>query len=129
VRASDLYELLNTADSGEALREALAPAMPGYRRGLAEGGRPAPILVEPDEAVLVVARSHLASLCEAFLAAHIDAVELGYVATALERVPDFRFVSEEVEECAFLLSTASERGTTSAEAIKAVLRHLREHAA
>jgi hypothetical protein len=125
VQARDLYQLLSTPDDGGALREAIAPAMPAYRRGLAEGGRSAPVVVECDGALLVIAAPHLTTLCEAFLAERIDEAELGYLATALDRAPDFRFVSVKVEEIAFLLSS----GTASSEAVNAILRILREHAA
>jgi hypothetical protein len=129
VRARDLYKLLGTQASGSAIRDAIAPAMPAYRRALAERDRSAPIVVECDGALLVLAASHIATLCEAFLAEELDAEELEYVATALERASDFHFVSQEVEECTFFLSSSEANGPASSETVGAVLRVLREHVA
>lgn len=125
MQARHLYQLLSTPDDGEALREAIAPAMPAYRRGLAEHGQSASVAVECDGALLVIAVPHLVTLCEAYLAKQLDEVELGYLARALELAPDFQFVTEEIGEFAFLLAN----GTPSAEAVGAVLRLLRERAA
>jgi len=125
MRARDLYQLLGTPDSGEALRKAIAPAMPEYRRGLTESGGPAQVAIESDGTLLTIAATHLVTLCEGFLAGHLDAVELGYIASALEAVPDFHFVSRKIEDITFLLS----KGTASTEAVTAVLRVLREHTA
>lgn len=125
MQARHLYELLDTAGNGKALREAIAPAMPAYRRGLAEGGQPTPVDVQCDGALLVIAVPHLVTLCEAYLAKQLDEVELGYLARALELAPDFQFVTEEIGEFAFLLAN----GTPSTEAVGAVLRLLRERAA
>ncbi len=95
--------------------------MPAYRQGLAEPGQPAPVAVDCDGALLIVAAEHLATLCDAFLNGHLDAVELGYLATALELAPDFQFVSERIEDITSLLSG----GTANPEAVTAVLRVLR----
>lgn len=80
--------------------------------------------MECDGALLVIAAPHLTTLCEAYLAEQLDEVELGYIATALDNAPDFRFVSHEIGEFAFLLST----GTPNPAAVNAVLRLLRERA-
>ncbi len=125
MKARDLYQHLSTPNNGEALREAIAEAIPAYRSRLAELGRSAPLDIECDGALLVIAAPHLTRLCEAYLARHLDAVELSYIATALDLAPDFRFVSDMIEEFAFLLSS----GTPNVEAVTAVLRLLREHAA
>lgn len=125
MKARDLYEKLSASDPSTALREAIAPAMPAYRYGLAERGRVAPVVIESDGALLVIANEHLANLCEIFMAGHLDAVELGYVATALELAPDFQFVSGQIEDIAGLLA----EGTATSENVAAVLRVLREHAA
>jgi hypothetical protein len=127
VKARDLYQLLSTSQSGAALREMIAPAIPDYRQGLIDRELARPVDVECDGALLVIAASHLSTLCEAFLEEQLDGVEIAYIATALEVTPDFRFVSKEVEECAFLLSRA--HTNVGPEAISALLRVLREHAA
>jgi hypothetical protein len=59
----------------------------------------------------------------------IDEIELGYIATALELAPDFQFVSKEIEECAFFLSTPEANGPPLPEIVPAVIRALREHVA
>jgi hypothetical protein len=125
VKARQLYELLETAEGGQALRKAVAPGLPAYREGLSEGNRAAPIDVESDGSLLVIAAPHLVNLCEAYLAKQIDEVELAYIATAFDRAADFRFITEMSEEFAFLLSS----GNANTEAVNAVLRLLREHAA
>jgi hypothetical protein len=127
VKARDLYQLLSTSQSGAALREMIAPAIPDYRQGLIDRELARPVDVECDGALLVIAASHLSTLCEAFLDEQLDGVEIAYIATALEVTPDFRFVSKEVEECTFLLSRA--HTNVGPEAISALLRVLREHAA
>jgi hypothetical protein len=59
----------------------------------------------------------------------IGEIELSYIATALDLASDFQFVSKEVEECAFFLSTPEADGPPLPEIVSAVLRALREHAA
>jgi hypothetical protein len=123
--ARDLYQLLGTSGSGPALREAIAPAMPAYRRGIAEKGRSCPVVVDSDGSLLVIATSHLIVLCEAFLDEQIDEVEVGYLATALELTPDFTFVSDDVEDItSFLTPEAS--GPITMDSVTKVLRILRE---
>ena len=125
MKSRDLYQLLESPGPSEALREAIAPALPAYRDAIAEQGRSAPVAIDCDGALLVVAAEHLATLCEAFLAGHLDAFELGYLARALERAPDFTFVSDRLEDITGLLAD----GTAHKDAVVAVLRYLREHAA
>ena len=125
MKARSLYRLLDSPDDGTALRKAIASAMPAYRAGRAENVRSAPVVVECDGSLLVIAAVHLVTLCEAYLAKQLDELELTYVATALERAPDFQFVTDEIGEFAYILSS----GTPSTEAVTAVLRLLRERAA
>ena len=127
--ARDLYELLSGQKSTAGLRAAVAPAMPEYRRGLAERGRSCPVAINSDGSLLVVAASHLERLCNAFLNEEIDEIELSYIATALELAPDFQFVSKEIEECAFFLSSPEANGLPLPEIVPVVIRALREHAA
>ena len=127
--ARDLYELLSAQESTAGLRAAVAPAMPEYRSALAERGRSCPVFVASDGSLLVVATSHLERLCTSFLNGEIDEIELRYIATALEFASDFQFLSKEVEECAFFLSTPAADGPPFPEIVSAVLRALREHAA
>ena len=127
--ARDLYELLSAQESTAGLRAAVAPAMPEYRSGLAERGRSCPVFVASDGSLLVVAASHLQRLCTAFLNGEIGEIELRYIATALEFASDFQFVSKEVEECAFFLSSSEAGGPPIPEIVSAVLRALREHVA
>jgi hypothetical protein len=103
--------------------------MPAYRRGLAERGRVCPVEVASDGSLLVVSRPHLEKLCLAYLSGDIDEVELSYVATALELTTDFQFVTKELEECAFFLSSPELNGEPLSKVVPAVLRALREHAA
>jgi hypothetical protein len=129
VLARDLYELLGARELTAGLRAAIAPAMPEYRRGLAERGRSCPVFIISDGSLLVLAASHIERLCIAFLNGEIDESELSYIATALELAGDFQFVSREIEECAFFLSTPEANGPPLQELVPAVLRALREHAA
>lgn len=129
MKARDIYKLLGAKDSGAALRTGIAPAMPAYRIALEQDEPVRPISVESDGSLLVIAASHLACLCEAFLQKELDVAELGYIATALDRAPDFQFVSKEVEECAYLLSSSEAHGPPSNEAVTAIHRLLRERAA
>jgi hypothetical protein len=101
--------------------------MSEYRYGLAEKGRSCPVVIRSDGSLLVVAASHLEALCEAFLDEQIDAVELDYLASALELAPDFQFVSEEIEDFTSFLSSQVANGPTTTETVTAVLRALREH--
>ncbi len=127
--ARDLYELLSAQESTAGLRAAVAPAMPEYRSGLAERGRSCPVFVASDGSLLVVAASHLQRLCTAFLNGEIGEIELRYIATALDFAPDFRFISKEIEECAFFLSSPEADGPPLHKVVSAVLRALREHVA
>jgi hypothetical protein len=129
VLARELYELLSAPESTVGLRAAVAPAMPEYRLGVAERGRSCPVLITSDGSLLVLAASHVESLCTAFLNGEIDEVELRYIASALELAADFQFVSKEIEECAFFLSTPEANGPRLPDIVTAVLRALREHAA
>jgi hypothetical protein len=129
VLARDLYELLNAQKSTAGLRAAIAPAMPEYRRDLAERGRSCPVFITSDGSLLVLAASHLERVCTAFSNGEIDEVELSYIVTAFELATDFQFVSKEIEECAFFLSTTEANGPPLPEIVAAVLRALREHAA
>jgi hypothetical protein len=122
----DLYQLLSDPGNGAALREAIAEAMPAYRLGLAEEGRSCSVAVESDGSLLVIAASHLVVLCEAFLDEQIDAVELDYLATALELAPDFQFISEDVEDITSFLSSQEANGPVTTEVVTKILRILRE---
>jgi len=124
--ARDLYQLLSDPGNGAALREAIAEAMPAYRHGLAEKGRSCPVAVQSDGSLLVISASHLVALCEAFLDEQIDAVELDYLATALELAPDFQFVSEDVEDITSFLSSQEANGPATTEVVTKILRILRE---
>ncbi len=127
--ARDLYELLSEPESTAGLRAATAPVMPEYRLGLAERGRPYPAFITSDGSLLVLAASHLKNLCTAFMNGEIDEAELRYIATALDLATDFQFVSKEIEECAFFLSSAETNGPPLPKIVPAVLRALREHVA
>jgi hypothetical protein len=129
VLARDLYELLSAQESTVGLRAAVAPAMPEYRRGLAERGRSCPVFITSDGSLLILAASHLERLCTAFLNGEIDEIELSYIATAFELASDFQFVSKEIEDCAFFLSTPEANGPPLPKIVPAVLRALREHTA
>ncbi len=129
MRARDLYQLLDISGNGQALREAIAPAMPAYRLGLAEGGNSCPVVVDCDGSLLVIAASHLVVLCEAFLDEQIDEVELGYLASALEQASDFRFVSGDVEDITSFLSSKEVAGSGTTELVSKILRILRERTA
>jgi hypothetical protein len=126
--ARDLHELLCAQESTARLRAAVAPAMPEHRRGLAERGRSCPVSITSDGSLLVVAAGHLERLCTAFLNEEIDEIELRYIVTALDLAPDFQFVSKEVEECAFFLSSPDANGPPLPQIVPAVIRALREHA-
>ena len=63
------------------------------------------------------------------MADELDLVEFSYIVNALELAPDFRFVSEEIEECAFFLANSEAGGAADRDTIAGVLRILREHAA
>ena len=128
MKTSKIYELLGTQGSGATLKKGISAAMPAYRQALETGEAVRPIDVISDGALLVIAASHLACLCDAFLKNFLDVEELGYVATALDRAPDFKFVTKEVEECAFLLSSSDQHGPPSHEAVTAIYRLLRERA-
>ena len=127
--ARDLYQLLGAQELTAGLRAAIAPAMPEYRRSLAEHGRSCPVFITSDGSLLVLAASHLDRLCTAFLNGEIDENELSYIVTAFELAADFQFVSKEIEECAFFLSAPEANGPPLPEIVPAVLRALREHAA
>jgi hypothetical protein len=122
MRTKDLYKLLGSPSKGASIREAIAPAVAAHERGEAE---PDPSEGEESErALLPVAMIHLVNLCEAFLAEHLNSAELDYIATTLERVPDFHFVSGTVEEANHFLTRKP-----NPEQVTAILRVLREHAA
>lgn len=127
--ARDLYELLGAQGSTAGLRAAIAPAMPEYRRGLAECDRSCPAFITSDGSLLVLAASHLSRLCTAFLNGEIDESELSYIAAAFDLATDFQFISKQIEECAFFLSTPEANGPPLQKIVPAVLRALREHAA
>ncbi len=129
VLARDLYELLGAQESTAGLRAAVAPVMPEYRTALAERGRPYPAFINSDGSLLVIAASHLERLCTAFLNQEVDESELRFIATALDLAPDFQFISKEIEECAFFLSTPEANGPPLPEIVSAVLRALRERSA
>ena len=127
--ARDLYELLGAQESTAGLRAAIAPAVPEYLRGLAERDRSCPVVITSDGSLLVLAASHLTRLCTAFLNGEIDENELSYIVAAFELATDFQFISKEIEECAFFLSTPEANGPPMQKVVPAVLRALREHAA
>ncbi|HIG72493.1 MAG TPA: hypothetical protein EYG08_03520 [Myxococcales bacterium] len=127
--ARDLYEFLGAQESTTELRAAIAPAMPEYRRGLAERDPSSPAFITSDGSLLVLAASHLKRLCTAFLKGEIDESEISYIATVFDLTPDFQFISKEIEECAFFLSASEANGPPLQKVVPAVLRALREHAA
>jgi hypothetical protein len=124
VQARDLYQLLGSPGKGASLREVIAPAVAAHEREKTEGGRSDPEAGGSDGALLPVAMIHLVNLCEAFLAEDLNSVELDYIATTLERSPDFHFVTGTVEEANHFLTREP-----SPDQVTAILRVLREHAA
>lgn len=124
MRSSELFEILDSAEEVGALRQAIAPAMPAFRAGLAVRGGSAPIEIETEGREFRIAEIHVRKLCEEYLAGRLDETELSYVATALELSPDFVMASEGIEEAISLLSDPVANGPLSREVAETLLRSL-----
>lgn len=123
LKSSELFEILNSGEELGALRNAISPAMPAYRAGLAVRGRTARIFIETEGKEFSIAEVHVQTVCEEYLAGRLDEEEVTYVMTALELCPDFRFVSEAIEEAVSLLSDSVANGPLSREIVETILRH------
>jgi hypothetical protein len=124
MRSSELFEILDSGEELGALSEAIAPAMVDFRAGLSTQGGVAPIQVETEGQEFTITSAHIQRICEEFLAGRLDETEVIYVSTALELSPDFKIVSEGVEEALSLLSDPVANGPLSREVVEALLRSL-----
>jgi hypothetical protein len=126
MRSSELHALLDRPDDIGGLRTAISSAMPAFRRGLAERGRSAPIVVESEGANLLVTEAHVAHLCEQFLTGDLDEAELEYVASALDLCPDFRCASSAVESAVFSLADPVANGPITRDSVRELLQSMPE---
>jgi hypothetical protein len=124
VRSSELFELLESDEESGGIRQLLAADMPEFRAGLERRGSVAPVRLRTEGIDLPISEPHVRRICEEYLAGRLDEQEVEYVATALELCPDFRMVSEAVEELVFRLSSPAANGPLSREVVEAILRSL-----
>ncbi len=125
MRSSELHSLLDRSEDAGGLRAAISSAMPAYRRGLAELGRSAPVVLESEGITLLVSEANIVHLCQQFLVGQLDEVELEYVASAIVLCSDFRCASEVVESAVFLLSDSVVNGPTTSESVRELLQAIK----
>jgi hypothetical protein len=123
MKSSELYYLLKSPDSGITLKSAIQDAMPGYRRGLAEGGRLAPIQVQSDGISHDISKEHIVNLCKIYLAGHIDEAEFEYVANCLELSEDFQY-NDFISDILFRLSSPEINGALSPDEVRNILANM-----
>jgi hypothetical protein len=105
--ASSLLALLESGDVAR-LRAAIAEPLRAFGRGLAEPGRSAPIELATTGESMVVTLKHVTSLLTAHIEHKLSALELRYLANALDISPDARYDSEAVCQAVSGLSSDEE---------------------
>ena len=128
MRSSELVAIIEASNDLEALRAAIAPAMPAFRRGLAERGRSAPILIGTEGKTITIQEEHVAQVCREYLEGHLDASEFAYVMTALELCPDFVMASEGVAAAVSVLSESPVADPTLRTRVGTILHSLQSTA-
>jgi hypothetical protein len=124
MRSSELLNLLESGEEMGALRAAIGPSMPDFRAGISLRGASAPVRLETEGKELPVTELHIRRICEEYLAERLDEEEVAYLATAIELCPDFKLVSEVVEETVSVLSDPVANGPLSRALVERLLGSL-----
>jgi hypothetical protein len=122
VRSSELFALLESGEEVGAIRQLIAADMPAFRAGLGGRGGVAPVRIQTEGVDLPITETHVRAICEEYLAGRLDEQEVEYVATAIELCPDFRMVTEAVEDWVSVLSESA--SNVSREVVESILRSL-----
>ena len=96
--SSELNTILASSDNGLILKQAIQAGIPAFRRGLAERGRSAPVLLKDEGFQFVLTRQQLSNLCSWYLDGQLDSVELEYCANLLELSEDFEIEMRLLDE-------------------------------
>jgi hypothetical protein len=102
VTLSALLGLLER-DAIADVRSAIAAPLQAFRRGLAERGRSAPVVLDREAKSPAVHPSHVRALLEAYVAGKLESVELYYLANVLT-LSDADFADTSTREISFLLA-------------------------
>jgi len=98
MKSSELVRCLDVDGGIPKLKQKMAVSIKEFSYGLRVKGGSAPISLAIENKEVLVEVIHVKSLCKAYLDGTIDAMELEYVASALDICPDFKFVTDNLRE-------------------------------
>jgi hypothetical protein len=127
LKSSELNNLLSASENGAKIKEAIQSAIPSFRRGLSETGRPAPIDLQDEGQNYPITKYELQNLCNWYLNNVLDEIELEYIASALELSEDFEYEVNIAEEL-FLLATPEINEPITNELVNNMLKRLQRAA-
>ena len=108
----------------QQLRSEIAVPLESYSRGLKERGRSSPIVLTEMGTPAVVREVHVENLIKAYLSGELSAIELDYLANALDLSEDADYATKAVREAVFALSTPEINGRLSADHLTGLLHEL-----
>ncbi len=126
VKLSDIANLLSDVAEPAAFRSANATDFEERRPLLAKRGSVVPVRVTEDADVAVSGRE-VAKLCNHFIAGQLDAVELAYVADALQLSDRVTMADEEASEYVAEFTDPEVNGPFTIERAKAIVREIEQH--
>jgi hypothetical protein len=126
VKLSDIANLLSDAAEPAAFRQANANDFEERRPLLDKRGSVMPVRVNEDADIEVSGRE-VARLCNHFIAGHLDAVELAYVADALQLSERVTFADEDTAEFISEFTDPEVNGPFTLERAKVLVRELAQH--
>lgn len=108
----------------QQLRSEIAVPLESYSRGLKGLGRSCPVVLRETGTPAVVREVHVENLIKGYLSRELSAIELDYVANALDLSEDADYATEGVREVVFALSTPEINGQLSADHLTGLLHEL-----
>ncbi len=106
------------------VKRVIAVPMAAYRENLRKVGSSRPIVIDRDERIFQIEARHVKRLCEEYLCGNLDEIEVDYLATAIQLIPELSYASEAVEDAIFLISDPEVNGPLSKSLVLEVLNSL-----
>ena len=104
MRSDELFRALAGNGASRQIRAIISPGIEAFRRGRRERGKSAPVFLSDGPRNCEVDAKCLLNLMDAFLSGDLDAIELEYVANAIELSPTLSSSGPLVDEILMELS-------------------------
>jgi hypothetical protein len=98
MKSSELVDYLRENGRIDDLKKRIAPALKEFSDGLQVKGGSAPIILTIENKDIYVGSDEIKRLCMGYLDRTLNAIELGYVASAFDICPDFKFEADSLKE-------------------------------